>query len=291
MRQFSSRQLFSHSCATRASLLYLAAPLLSTSLIMTSASGNQPSLHGLLSSLVSSSRDLEVSSPEHHPDVTSITMSPSSISTTQEAAPKPSDLDKIIRHMEEKELEFAVKRDRSLIFTTMTGNNGSYRVICDLKEEDKILIVYVFSPVKVPPNKRLDIAEYITRANYGVMIGNFEMDFTDGELRYKGGIDYSGGELVDGMIEQLIGKSAYTMNRYFPGIMRIIYGDVSAKDAMAEIEPNQAHGEAAEALAEALVQAITGGDIAMSTSDSPPDDSTAATTDTPIVVATPTSEQ
>ena len=32
--------------------------------------------------------------------------------------------------------------------------------------------------------KRQDIAEYLTRANYGMVMGNFEMDYSDGEIRY-----------------------------------------------------------------------------------------------------------
>jgi hypothetical protein len=65
------------------------------------------------------------------------------------------------------------------------------------------------------------------------------------------------------MIEQLIGKTAYTMNRYFPGMMRVIYGNVNAKSAIAEIEPSQSRGEAGEAgeaLAELLVQALATSD-------------------------------
>ena len=32
---------------------------------------------------------------------------------------------------------------------------------------------------------REKIAEYLTRANYGLQIGNFEMDLRDGEIRFK----------------------------------------------------------------------------------------------------------
>jgi len=33
------------------------------------------------------------------------------------------------------------------------------------------------------------VNEFLTRANYGLNIGNFEMDFQDGEIRFKTAID------------------------------------------------------------------------------------------------------
>ena len=165
-------------------------------------------------------------------------------------------------------------------------------MILDLsKQDDSILIVYVRLPARVPQAKRLDIAEYITRANYGLMISNFELDFGDGDCRCKGSIDYSGGVLTRGMIEQLIGKTAYTMNRYFPGMMRVIYGNVDAKSAIAEIEPSQSRGEAGEVLAELLVQALTSSSGEGEAGVQTPEHDTVGDRDTespPVAIATPT---
>jgi hypothetical protein len=195
------------------------------------------------------------------------------------------DLDKIIQCLQQDEWIYSVDRNRPLVYTTATGTNGSFRIVLDLKEEDHILIVYVFSPVRVPTNKRLDVAEFITRANFGTMIGNFEMDFSDGDLRYKGSFEYDGGELVHKMIEQLLGKCAYSMNKYFPGLMRIIYGDVDPRAAIAEIEPSQSSGDAGAAIATALLEALAAGNVGTTNGDNGASDE--SSTDTPIVVATP----
>lgn len=211
----------------------------------------------------------EEEQPEEKPD-----------SMTQPPA-KMSAFDIVCQHLDQEDMFYGIKRDKGLIQSTLTGNNGTYQVVIDVKEQSSILIVYVMLPCKVPPNKRLDIAEFITRANYGIMIGNFELDFLDGECRYKGSLDFSGGVLVGSMIEQLIGKSAYTMNRYFPGIMNIIYGNVNAKDAIAEIEPNQSRGDAGEALAQLLVEALANG------GDAPESTQSADSEGTPVVFATP----
>lgn len=51
--------------------------------------------------------------------------------------------------------------------------------------DDIAVNCYHILPVKVPEKFRPQICEYITRANYGLTVGNFEMDLHDGELRYK----------------------------------------------------------------------------------------------------------
>ena len=50
---------------------------------------------------------------------------------------------------------------------------------------DENVTCYHIAPVKAPVEQRSAISEFITRANYGLTNGNFEMDFNDGELRYK----------------------------------------------------------------------------------------------------------
>ena len=50
---------------------------------------------------------------------------------------------------------------------------------------DETVTCYHVVPIKVPEEQRIAVNEFITRANYGLTIGNFEMDFNDGELRYK----------------------------------------------------------------------------------------------------------
>lgn len=162
-------------------------------------------------------------------------------------------LEKLIRYLTKENWSFF--RGEHAILTHVTGKNGSYRIILDAREEsnpnERILLVYVTSPVKVPAEKRLVVAEYTTRANWGVVVGNFEMDFRDGEVRYKGCLEYADGELTDEMMELLIHKCAAAMDTYFPGLMRIIYSDVDAVTAIRPVEPQQGDG-----LAYAPTQAV-----------------------------------
>ena len=53
---------------------------------------------------------------------------------------------------------------------------------------DDAFLVYASPKVHADPSDAdmmASMAEFLTRANYGLLNGNFEMDMGDGELRYK----------------------------------------------------------------------------------------------------------
>jgi hypothetical protein len=80
------------------------------------------------------------------------------------------------------------------------------------------------------------VAEFITRANYGLRIGNFELDFRDGEVRYKSSLDFEGETLTPGLVKFAIYPAVQTMDRYLPGLMGVIYGHKPRAEAIAEVE-------------------------------------------------------
>ena len=80
------------------------------------------------------------------------------------------------------------------------------------------------------------ISELLTRANYGLNIGNFEMDFSDGEVRYKTSINVEGGQLTTTIVKKLVYANVLTLDKYFPSIMKVIYADIPPDEAIALIE-------------------------------------------------------
>jgi hypothetical protein len=97
-------------------------------------------------------------------------------------------------------------------------------------------VFYSVLDTNVPPDKRSAVAEFLTRANYGVYIGNFEMDYSDGEVRYKTSITVKGDRLTPALVKNLVYINVIMMDEYFPGIMSVIYAGVSPADAIAKTE-------------------------------------------------------
>jgi hypothetical protein len=116
------------------------------------------------------------------------------------------------------------------------GDNGIWNCYAEARETHEQFIFYSICPVVAPENKRSAVAEFITRANYSMIIGNFEMDFDDGEIRYKTSIDIDGDELTQDIIKRLVYANVTMMDEYLPGIINVIEKDVSPVDAIGSIE-------------------------------------------------------
>jgi hypothetical protein len=142
----------------------------------------------------------------------------------------------LIDYMEEEDWKYEILEGETIIRFHFKGRAG--RLLCygEVDEEKCWLIFYSYMPVNSPADKMNDVAEFITRANRGMRIGNFELDFDDGEVRYKTSLDVEGGELTSKMIDNLLRANLTTIDRYFSGLMELIYGDKPAIDIIRRIE-------------------------------------------------------
>jgi hypothetical protein len=116
------------------------------------------------------------------------------------------------------------------------GEHGQWMCYAQAREEQQQFVFYSVCPTSVPDDKRVAMAEFVARANYGLIIGNFEMDFRDGELRYKTSIDVEGDELTSPLVRSLVYANVAMMDQYLPGILAVLYGGTTPEDAIAQIE-------------------------------------------------------
>lgn len=116
------------------------------------------------------------------------------------------------------------------------GQNGRWGCVGRVEEEKEIILFYSYCPMKAPEDKRPIMADFLTRANYGLYIGNFEMDYNDGEIRFKTSIDVEGDRLSFDLMKRLVYDNVGVMDKYLPGIMTIIYGGASPTEAIAKVE-------------------------------------------------------
>ncbi|MEJ1930100.1 YbjN domain-containing protein, partial [Nostoc sp. NIES-2111] len=125
---------------------------------------------------------------------------------------------------------------QSALQISFQGENGKWNCYARARDEQQQFIFYSICPVNAPEDKRLAVAEFITRANCGMMLGNFELDFSDGEISYKTSIDVEGDRLTTALIQRLVYTNVMMMDEYLPGILSVIYGNVLPEEAVAQIE-------------------------------------------------------
>ncbi len=117
-----------------------------------------------------------------------------------------------------------------------SGNNGELRCYAQVRVDLEQFLFYVIAPVKVPAEALGLAAEYVNRANYGLRIGNFELDYNDGEVRYKSSLDFEKEPLTPQLIKNAIYPAVQTMDHYLPGLLSVVYGNKSPEEAIQEIE-------------------------------------------------------
>ncbi len=125
---------------------------------------------------------------------------------------------------------------KSVVKTGFEGKNGQFTCYAQERSEQEQFVFYSVFPVRTPADRMSEIAEFITRANYGMIIGNFELDYSDGEIRYKTSMDVEDAELSDPLVRHMIYANVLTMDKYFPGLMRVLYAGIAPLDAVEEVE-------------------------------------------------------
>ncbi|MEM9449475.1 MAG: YbjN domain-containing protein [Cyanobacteria bacterium P01_E01_bin.6] len=124
----------------------------------------------------------------------------------------------------------------AILQSTFQGDNGQWLCYAQLQEEHRQLVFYSVLPLRVPDEKQMAIAQFMIRANNGLAIGNFELDFEDGTIRFKTSLRSPNTPLTDDVIRDLIYTNVLTVDQYLPGILQLLYSTTDPAAAIAHVE-------------------------------------------------------
>ncbi len=144
------------------------------------------------------------------------------------------DLKQIAKYYkEDMELNFALEEENNRIRFSMDTDAMKEVRFMAYKENPQTMLFLTYLPMKVNEDKRAEVADYLTRANYGL----HEMDMEDGEVRYKttGVTDEKTAPSLD-VIRRLTYIGFSMFDRYIPSLLSIVYGEKTAQEAIAEAE-------------------------------------------------------
>ncbi len=144
--------------------------------------------------------------------------------------------DVTVQFFKEEEWVYVEIEGKPALSLNYAGKSGTWSCFAKAEEDKQMMLFYSYCPVKVPENKRPLVGDFLTRANYGLLIGNFEMDYNDGEVRYKTSIDVEGDKLSVALVKRLVYDNLAVMDRYLPGVLSVIYGGASPTEAIAQVE-------------------------------------------------------
>jgi hypothetical protein len=158
-----------------------------------------------------------------------------------ESLPKSSSYVQIASWLDTNDWTYSDYPENGYFSIGFNGTNGSWRVVIDVQEYDQgeKILIYSMYPIRVPALRLQAISELLARANYGMTLGNFELDWKDGEVRLKTSLDLAGDTWSERMFEKIFSTNLGTANRYMAAIYGVAFGDVSPQLAIEVAERPQ----------------------------------------------------
>lgn len=104
--------------------------------------------------------------------------------------------------------------------------------------EDK-LVLHMMIPLNAAKDERAKVAEFLLRANYGLKIGCFDFDFSDGEISYRVSL-YCGKENFSPptyeQIDFAVVVGLMMIQKYGDALIKVMFGILEPEEAIAVVE-------------------------------------------------------
>lgn len=118
---------------------------------------------------------------------------------------------------------------------TFRGENGKLTIL--VREQAGhfgCLSVSTTFGFMAPESSLKTVSEWAVRANYGTILGKFDIDHRDGEVDFEINVPSCFGPLTDESCCHIMMASLTTVDRYIPSLMKVVYGGISPKKAVEE---------------------------------------------------------
>ena len=141
---------------------------------------------------------------------------------------------KVIEYFNSKGFKYKQEDDNNIV-TAFPVDNKLANIKEIINVNDDSYCVMAQCPLFVEKTYRAAISEYITRVNYAMRFGSFEMDYSDGEILFKLTKSTLSGLPTDEDIEHSIFLPLSMYSVYGNGIADVIFQDKSPEEVIRSI--------------------------------------------------------
>ena len=146
------------------------------------------------------------------------------------------------RHLDELKWQYHRYNGQPVLFCGFNGVDAlwDFNMVARAKNDGQFLLaISSFIPNKARPDRRVAVAEMLSRINWELTMGCFEMNHADGEIRFRTSVMLPGADITDGIVKHLLGSNLAIVDERIHQIMAVLYSDVSPKDALKISASNQ----------------------------------------------------
>ena len=133
----------------------------------------------------------------------------------------------IKQYLTGKGLRFEAHEEDLMIAFPMYGGELPQRVFFRVLDERDMFQVLSVLPDRIPEDRRVDAAVAVAVANYGIVNGSFDLDVTDGEIRFRLAQCYKGLEPGEDLIDYVLGVTVFTTDKYIGLFHKLGSGEMS----------------------------------------------------------------
>ena len=141
----------------------------------------------------------------------------------------------VVDYLQELGLDFELLDDDEqewLIVGQIETEIGQVRLMIALRSMPCQVTVYAYHPLIIVSSMRNTVLELFARINAELSIGNFELDFDDGHIRFRNGLDFSGVVLPKEMIKNSVELAFGTLSTYHTPLVKTLFDDCSPSEAL-----------------------------------------------------------
>lgn len=125
--------------------------------------------------------------------------------------------------------------EADIFLFTFHGRQAAYRVTLHVDDAESFMTT-VGLPLSVPIEKRPTFSEFITRINYGLKFGRFELDFSEGDLLWALNLPLIDAELSTQYVQKCMSFGLLVADHHFRGFGRLLFDEeLSPAEAFAEL--------------------------------------------------------
>ncbi len=116
-----------------------------------------------------------------------------------------------------KTLNCEILNSKKIVFK-MYVKDDIINFYTNIRKDINQIVLYSSPQLKIPEEKRMETCKKINEINFDLPVGNFELDFEDGEIRFKTYFESVDSSFSNDYLKLLLESNIYTMTKYLDEI-------------------------------------------------------------------------
>jgi hypothetical protein len=101
-------------------------------------------------------------------------------------------------------------------------DKAAYELFINVDEPRECVFCYLVFPTRAPEHRRQSVAELIARANWRLALGSIDLDFGDGDVRFRCAVDVEDGVLTPTMVQNIVSAGVWALDTYHDALVRVM---------------------------------------------------------------------